>query len=211
MGHLYRVVCTVSILHFHTLFRFTALIARLMGITWDLPGADRTQLGPMWATWSLLSGNHGWGLMVDVHSALHWVAKMHLNPTLKLDFNLFISVDCDYLNKKEFQTQSSNLTIDGCCLISKADLRFMRSLLNKQNTEPWDLRLWSVVGWDLWKQLRHSSILPSGFAIPVINTSSKHRLIIVAIIYWFCTKILLVSLFRLDFNNMSNTHNLATK
>ena len=32
------------------------LIARFMGPTWGPPGADRTQLGPMWATWTLLSG-----------------------------------------------------------------------------------------------------------------------------------------------------------
>ena len=32
------------------------LIARFMGPTWGLPGADRTQVGPMWATWTLLSG-----------------------------------------------------------------------------------------------------------------------------------------------------------
>ena len=31
-------------------------IARFMGPTWGPPGADRTQVGPMWATWTLLSG-----------------------------------------------------------------------------------------------------------------------------------------------------------
>ena len=31
------------------------LIARVMGPTGGLPGADRTQVGPMWATWTLLS------------------------------------------------------------------------------------------------------------------------------------------------------------
>ena len=34
----------------------TSLIARFMGPTWGLPGADRTQVGPMLATWTLLSG-----------------------------------------------------------------------------------------------------------------------------------------------------------
>ena len=33
-----------------------SLIARFMGPTWDLPGADRTQVGPMLAPWTLLSG-----------------------------------------------------------------------------------------------------------------------------------------------------------
>ena len=32
------------------------LIARFMGPTWSSPGASRTQVGPMWATWKLLSG-----------------------------------------------------------------------------------------------------------------------------------------------------------
>ena len=34
----------------------TSLIAKFMGPTWESPGADRTQVGPMWATWTLLSG-----------------------------------------------------------------------------------------------------------------------------------------------------------
>ena len=37
-------------------YSITAQIARFMGPTWGLPGADRTQVGPMWATWALLSG-----------------------------------------------------------------------------------------------------------------------------------------------------------
>ena len=34
----------------------SSLIARLMGPTWGPPGATRTQVGPMLATWTLLSG-----------------------------------------------------------------------------------------------------------------------------------------------------------
>ena len=34
----------------------TTLIARFMGPTWGPPGADRTQVGPMLAPWTLLSG-----------------------------------------------------------------------------------------------------------------------------------------------------------
>ena len=34
----------------------TAQIARFMGPTWGLSGADRTQVGPMLAPWTLLSG-----------------------------------------------------------------------------------------------------------------------------------------------------------
>ena len=35
-------------------------IARFMGPTWDPPGADRTQVGPMLASWTLLSGQLCW-------------------------------------------------------------------------------------------------------------------------------------------------------
>ena len=38
------------------LFWHLYLKARFMGSTWGPPGADRTQVGPMWATWTLLSG-----------------------------------------------------------------------------------------------------------------------------------------------------------
>ena len=43
----------------------TTLIASFMGPTWGLPGADRTQVGPMWAKWTLLSeyGNAIWLLI----------------------------------------------------------------------------------------------------------------------------------------------------
>ena len=37
------------------LFRFSTLIARRMGPTWGPSGADRTQVGPMLATWTSLS------------------------------------------------------------------------------------------------------------------------------------------------------------
>ena len=42
----------------HTLFgsHIQSLIARFMGLTWGPSGADRTQVGPMLAPWTLLSG-----------------------------------------------------------------------------------------------------------------------------------------------------------
>ena len=42
----------------------TSLIARLMGPTWGPSGADRTQVGPMLAPWTLLSGmlSSYWGI-----------------------------------------------------------------------------------------------------------------------------------------------------
>ena len=43
---------------FHT--NRTTLIARFMGPTWGPSGADRTQVGPMLAPWTLLSGYGCW-------------------------------------------------------------------------------------------------------------------------------------------------------
>ena len=37
--------------------RIVTQIARFIGPTWGLSGADRTQVGPIWAPWTLLSGN----------------------------------------------------------------------------------------------------------------------------------------------------------
>ena len=47
----------VQIVFFTIVATAPALIAGFMGSTWGLPGADMTQVGPMWATWTLLSGS----------------------------------------------------------------------------------------------------------------------------------------------------------
>ena len=47
--------------------KFPTLIARLMWPTWGPPGADRTQVGPMLATWTLLSGQ------LQRNAASHWL------------------------------------------------------------------------------------------------------------------------------------------
>ena len=53
-----------------------SLIARFMGPTWGPPGADRTQVGPMWVPWKLLSGLVPW-----IKFSAHWhAAKSHGRP-----------------------------------------------------------------------------------------------------------------------------------
>ena len=49
-----------------------SLIARFMGPTWGPPGADRIQVGPMLAPWTLLSGMPPW-LMTDHPTLLVWL------------------------------------------------------------------------------------------------------------------------------------------
>ena len=51
-------------------------IVRFMWPTWDPPGADRTQMGPMLAPWTLLSGNPFGFDVLNFCSKLNWV-RMH--------------------------------------------------------------------------------------------------------------------------------------
>ena len=52
----------------------TTLIARFMGPTWGPSGADRTQVGPMWASWTFLSGQcRKAGIMTTVGFQCLWV------------------------------------------------------------------------------------------------------------------------------------------
>ena len=52
------------------------LITRFMGPTWDPSGADRTQVGPMLAPWTLLSGTTSSQVIYDTdanwNSFCHW-------------------------------------------------------------------------------------------------------------------------------------------
>ena len=51
-----------------------ALIARSMGPTWGPAGADRTQVGPMLATWTLLSGTYSGhnNIVSDLENRVLW-------------------------------------------------------------------------------------------------------------------------------------------
>ena len=49
----------------------STLIARFMGSTWGLSRADKTQVGPMLAPWTLLSGNAIWADLLSIfHNTL---------------------------------------------------------------------------------------------------------------------------------------------
>ena len=50
----------------------TSLIARFMGPTWGPSGADRTQVGPMLAPWTLLSG------IAKTMLVMHWGWVTHI-------------------------------------------------------------------------------------------------------------------------------------
>ena len=65
-------------LDLHLLF-LPALIARFMGPTWGPSGADRTQVGPMLALWTLLSV---WPLLVDTLMAVH--VEMFVNDMVSV-------------------------------------------------------------------------------------------------------------------------------
>ena len=62
----------------------TSLIARFMGPTWGPSGADRTQVRPMLAPWTLLSGIESWQKLPICQ---RWHLQMHLNEWKASIFN----------------------------------------------------------------------------------------------------------------------------
>ena len=64
----------------------TALIARIMGQTWGPTGADRTQVGPMLAPWTLLSG---WWLVPLSSLAPSAVGVYHYHYQINIFFITF--------------------------------------------------------------------------------------------------------------------------
>ena len=60
-------------------FSIHTLTARFMGPAWGPSGADRTQVGPMLAPWTLLSGYHStssaFQCSICVQTILHWSNK----------------------------------------------------------------------------------------------------------------------------------------
>ena len=71
-------------IHRHQATVRTTLIARFMGPTWGPSGADRTQVGPMLAPWTLLSGQC-WNIVdLTIRNKFQW--NLHRNSCI---FNLF--------------------------------------------------------------------------------------------------------------------------
>ena len=54
------------------------LTARFMGPIWGPPGADRTQMGPMLAPWTLLSGKLNWGEIIPNSTAMYFCCTLLL-------------------------------------------------------------------------------------------------------------------------------------
>ena len=58
LAEIVRILATLHFQCWHVDCTTAALIARFMGPTWGTSGADRTQVGPMLAPWTLLSGTY---------------------------------------------------------------------------------------------------------------------------------------------------------
>ena len=78
-----------------------SLIARFMGTTWGPPGADRTQVGPMMAPWTLLSGVFSGSVHLQLwpkninfvadsclNSVFSWWIRYHPQHTMSLHIQL---------------------------------------------------------------------------------------------------------------------------
>ena len=69
----------------------TSLIARLMGPTWGPSGADRTQVGPMLAPWTLLSGITAINTLRLSKNGRHFAD--HIFKCIFLNENVWISIE----------------------------------------------------------------------------------------------------------------------
>ena len=74
MQHIYSSKKSLGILCVSIIHPRYTLIARFMGTTWGPSGADRTQVGPMLAPWTLLSGYRriSWHRIIFLITGLLW-------------------------------------------------------------------------------------------------------------------------------------------
>ena len=72
------------------------LIALFMRPTWDPPGADRTQVGPMWATWTLLSGLEVEAVAVILFDLYYpyWTSGAKISKVVGSDHNFTHVLQC---------------------------------------------------------------------------------------------------------------------
>ena len=66
------------------------LIARFMGLTWGPPGVNRTQMGPMLAPWTLLSGDHP----NSMQPHLRYLPGGMLDGESVIPFIIFLNENC---------------------------------------------------------------------------------------------------------------------
>ena len=71
---------------------FASLIARFMGPTWGPSRADRTQVGPMLAPWTLLSGIVFKWMFSSINVCV-WI-KMHNSPNVNTSALVYLMVWC---------------------------------------------------------------------------------------------------------------------
>ena len=87
------------------------MIARFMGPTWGPPGADRTQVGPMWTPWKLLSG-----LLSTVYHLWIWLkSRQYLCPAhwysdVVILVKIFLSSHFETLNWRQGWSQTKRIT-----------------------------------------------------------------------------------------------------
>ena len=85
----------------------TPLIARFMGSTWGQSGADRTQVGPMLAPWTLLSGTSN--LIENKPLSESFLANCYLHSWHKSQWNLNQNTTI-FIQENAFQNVISKIT-----------------------------------------------------------------------------------------------------
>ena len=157
MGHLWfrkcSIACSLPSRHLkHSWLSDNYLIARFMGPTWDPSGADWTQVGPMLAPWTLLSGlsSDEWTTKKQFES----FTKMHMKIAATKwqpfcsDFNVLIWYHLR--NKNDINhTDSIHPAFPAFCVVLIADKKrkcycythIMYNHTRKQTSDTWCLSM----------------------------------------------------------------------
>ena len=96
----------------------TSLIARFMGPTWGLSGADRTKVGPMLGPWT-------WLLGIVLQFDLHWVffIDMKIWPVF-IEASTALYVWVMTMPNRETSQKSLGLADQSNCLFHLTDIRW---------------------------------------------------------------------------------------
>ena len=114
-------VVTLSVAKYQRMY---TLIARFMGPTWWPRGADRTQVGPMLATWTLLSGYHFAKTIKNMILVVNHLRRL-LNCFNRHELTYFLS----YIQHMIYHIIAKN-----CSLVDIWPLRYMKRT-NHENAQ----------------------------------------------------------------------------
>ena len=122
-------------------------MARFMGPTWDPSGADRTQVGPILAQWTLLSGMPIYIRANYKNTVYHWSPCI---GTYKEKFNLFFSLaDCCSLDQANAFSVNNSIKSwiceDNWLKNYRSTLQIIKAILNVHLLINTNINKWWIV------------------------------------------------------------------